>query len=195
MILGAASQLPLAHASVVLSYDNGSLGGSLSDSTGNSAGVRFSLQSGWTGAKLLTARYDFDPGCSEVHSFTVLVLDSDHTTALTASFSATPSSGGFFDVDLSSLNIIVTHDFFIGIQWQANGVPCLGIDTGPSTGRSYDGASPATWIAYSGNFIIRAVVDPITPVIPEYPNGLPLLVGFMLIAFAVIRRRTRNNLP
>jgi hypothetical protein len=37
---------------------------------------------------------------------------------------------------------------------------------------------------------VTFVISPASPVIPEYPLGLPLLAIFMLIGYGLIRRRT-----
>jgi len=201
------TQLPIAHASVEIAYDNGNPGGSWFLSAGYSVGVQFSLQPGWTlGAKLLTARYYFDTvGCS----FVVLVLDSDHSTPLTPPFWATPTAPGnnffsWFDVDLSSLNIVVTRGFFIGIQQLCN-PPILAEDSVANVGRSYLGTSPSAWVtAGSGNSMIRAVVDPITPSAPVAGVVMPAnnfaivapwlaIVGLVGIGTVVVMARKRET--
>jgi hypothetical protein len=54
-------------------------------------------------------------------------------------------------------------------------------------------ASPVTlsWIYTSSNWAMGGVaLDPASPV-PEYPLGLPILAIFMVLAYAVIKRRTK----
>src|SRR5208337_1601929 len=77
-----------------------------------------------------------------------------------------PTTGGghpFKDLDVSSLNIVVTGDFFILLQqYPVSGSQNFCTDSGPSVGRSYTGDTLSNLALYplAGNILIRAVVKP-----------------------------------
>jgi hypothetical protein len=61
-------------------------------------------------------------------------------------------------------------------------------------------SSPTTFPAtlsygtlYTGWVEAGIALNPLTSIIPEYPLGLPILAIFMVLGYAVIRRRTRSN--
>lgn len=120
----------------------------------------------------------------------VHVLDSDKTTALlTPALTVTPSSTGWFDVDLSAYNILVTRDFYIVIQYVVQDKPGLGVDTGyPAFSRSYFSSSlTPPWTLYStSDFMIRALVEDASPrpvggiVTPV--NKLEILTPYLALA-------------
>lgn len=100
------------------------------------------------------------------NSFTVHVLDSDKTTALlTPPLTVTPSSTGWFDVDLSAYNIVATQDFYIVFEFNTLNMPELGADTGPAASRSYVGNSlTPPWINLPIiDCMIRAIVEDQSP--------------------------------
>ena len=80
--------------------------------------------------------------------------------------------------------------------------------TGPTGGYNSGGALPAS-AAGVGSYSAIATdltthvsslcepfsIVPATPPIPEYPFGLAVLAIFMVVAYGIIRRKTRNTQP
>ena len=111
----AVSSAQEAFAVVQLKYDNGTVGatvwvGSLY------VGVRFSLPSGVSSAHLLTVYYQFD-GADE--DLTMHITGANHVTELTTPI-ATVSQFAYpawNTYDVSGLNIVVSGDFFVILQY------------------------------------------------------------------------------
>ena len=110
--LAMTMRMPEAEAQLTqeIAYDDGTAESGRSCSTGFHSAVKFSLPSGWSEGRLLTARYYI---WGAAVSFKVHIYGSDGTTELTSSFEVTPTSTGWFDVDLSALGLTVTEDFYI----------------------------------------------------------------------------------
>jgi hypothetical protein len=134
-----------------------------SESAGYIDAVRFTpLLSG----VLLTARYYiYDLYFSPSDTFKVHVMDINRN-GLIVPFNVTPTSEGWFDVDLSSYGISIEEgiDFYLGMEWINGYNPDLGEDRTSPSGRSwrYNGT---VWSqeTYS-DFMIRAVVGTAPPV-------------------------------
>jgi hypothetical protein len=141
-----------------LVYDDGSANGSISIYPPNGFAVRFSLPSGWSSAKVLTARYNLAQSAGA--PFTVRIVGQDRATDLTPPFTATPSVDGWFDVDLAAKNIFVTNDFYVVLKVQdAAGNPWLATDNTDFQSRSWY-AQAGSWVQeLHDNFMIRAVVE------------------------------------
>jgi hypothetical protein len=186
VIVSTVSLLPMQEveaAPVELAYDDGTYDGHAAQPpAGTLAAVRFSLPDGVSSAKLLTARYfiAYSPSM-----FTVYIYDSDFTTKLCPSFDVTPGGTGWFDVDLTSKNIVVRGDFFIAIEWLSTS-PGIGTDdNSPATGRSYYQNLGEEWTLWPGlDLMIRAVIDPITPVggVVVPTNTLAILTPYLALA-------------
>jgi len=138
-----------AQPTVELAYDDGTASGSTSVYAGEFMTVRFSLPSGWSEGRLLTARIAVLAGAGK--SFKVHILDSDGVT---------PPATGWLDVDLSAFNLVVTGDFYIAVEFETNKNPWIGYDkTPPIDGRSYYG-QPSSWASYGDrDLMIRAVIQ------------------------------------
>ncbi len=92
-------------------------------------------------------------------------------------FSVTPTSTGWFHVDLSTYGMTVSPDvdFYVAIMTTINGAPSLGADTSNPDGRS--------WIFYSeseeliqyteGDYMIRAVIRTSVYLTVDSPYGTP----------------------
>lgn len=133
-----------------------------SESAGHMDAVRFTpLFSN----QLLTARYYiYDLYSSPSDIFTVHVMDESRNDIVTP-FNVTPTSEGWFDVNLSSYDINVNEgvDFYIGIEWIVGYNPDLGEDTTSPSGRSWSW-NGTVWDAEEyKDFMIRAVVGTFTP--------------------------------
>lgn len=140
-----------------LSYDDGSWDNHLGAVIGYEVAVKFSLPMGWTSVKILTAKYYICvyPG----YPFRVRLYDSDGDALITP-FSATPTATGWFDVDLSGLNIVVSGDFYIVMEYMIYAKPRIGYDTSDPDLRSYYGPAypwPGLWTTL--DLMIRAVVE------------------------------------
>ncbi len=138
-------------------YDHGNPQYSYSKEAGYIAAVRFTtLFSG----RLLTARYYLhDVSSYQSNTFKVHIMDHGRND-LIAPFNVTPTSEGWFDVDLSSHNLSVNEneDFYIGMEWTIDYNPDLGEDRTSPSNRSWY-VIGAVWKqeAY-GDFMIRAIV-------------------------------------
>jgi len=194
MVLASPSSV---FAATELAYDDGTQESNLGYSVGGELAVRFSLQPGWSSAKLLTARYFIYnyPGIFRVHVYGSGVTDP--------ALDVTPSSAGWFDVDLTAYNIVVSGDFYISIEYLGLDPP-LGTDTtDPIRLRTYTRGNPGEpWELWQyEDLMIRAVVEPaFAPVggvlIPV--NKLTILapylalvglIGAVTAAVGLIRRR------
>lgn len=115
--------------------------------------------------QLLTARYYiYDLYSSPSDIFTVHVMDESRNDLVTP-FNVTPTSEGWFDVDLSSYGINVNEgvDFYLGMEWIVGYNPDLGKDTTNPSGRSWRW-NGTVWDAEEyKDFMIRAVVGTFTP--------------------------------
>jgi hypothetical protein len=140
-------------------------------------GVKFSLPQDWETAKLVMARYYIQ---DKLTSFEVHVYDTNNNDIIQP-FTVTPTSTGWFDVPL---NVMVSGDFFIVIEWFERIDPFLGIDTSPSQGSSYwrkPSTQPWKGPAVNVNYMIRAVVCP-NPVGGEILSNSISMIGSWLIA-------------
>lgn len=74
-----------------------------------------------------------------------------------------------------------THTFSFTTTISTPGPYCLGVSDSPGGGVSIGGS-------FDESFTVTAASP-----IPEYPLGIPILAIFMIIAYGVIRRKTRND--
>lgn len=99
------------------------------------------------------------------YAFNVRVMD-ENLIDIIPSFAQTPSSTGWFEVDLSAYNISVREDFYIAMEWLTNYYPCLGEDESNPDERSFEWNGTA-WVDRSWkDYMIRAVVESETPIRP-----------------------------
>jgi len=121
----------------------------------------------YTPCLLTRARYYID---SDPASFKVRILDSDKNDLLSA-LTVTPSSTGWYDVDLARYKITIEGDFYVALWSKVARKPSLGFDENDPDGRSWfvdkngkwDSSARATaeYRYRDGDFMIRAVVQPI----------------------------------
>ena len=138
------------HATPIeIAYDDGSAESSQSWIQGYGFAVRFSAPSAST--RLVGARYFF---MGPVAPIEVHVWDADRNDLMTP-FTATPTSDGWFDVDLSGQNVTVSGDFYVGYLHTVDVDPTLGVDTSSPEARSYE----VPWEEKSLDYMIRAVVS------------------------------------
>ena len=106
------------------------------------------------------------------------------------------SQNGFFVVFSDNTGKCTGSDYIDGaISADASGN--LGAVTIPTSGLLTVGTHCVTTVGFTivgtntpDNAVSSLTVNP--TVVPEYPYGLPLLAIFMVIAYGLIRRRTRN---
>jgi len=133
-----------------------------SEAAGEMDAVRFTpLFSG----QLLTARYYiYDLFSYESNTFKVHVMDENRND-LIPPFNATPSTEGWFDVDLFSYGINVNEgvDFYVGMDWIVDYNPDLGQDNTSPSDRSWHWNGTAWKEETYADFMIRAVVGTVAP--------------------------------
>ena len=188
VIVSTVSFLPVqeARASVELAYDDGSWD-TVAGGPNDFLTVRFSLPSGMSSAKLLTARiyrHDVDPSSTivEIH-----VWGSTPGTDLITPFNYDLAvDNAFNDVDLSGYNVLVSGDFYIAIKYLTQYNPSIGLDTNaPIDLRSYYGYPAFLTSMTSGDLMIRAVIEvPPAPVggVVMPTNTLAILAPFAALA-------------
>jgi len=157
-VRGHRVYLPLVLSNYVpeveLAYDDG---GAESDQSWAALDGGFAVRFTTPGAsaQLVRARYYLDTA-EDNHPIQVHVWDTNHDDLITP-FTATPSAGtGWFDVDLSSYNLTVSGDFYVGFLYsEQHSDPSLGVDTSDPDGRSYE----VPWTEMTElDYMIRAVV-------------------------------------
>ena len=167
-----------------IAYDSGTAEFGVATELGSQLAVRFSLPSSWSEAKLLTAKYYIygDPSTFRVH-----VYGSDGSTELITPFEVTPTTTGWLEVDLSALNIIVTDDFYITIEYITEGKPWIGGESSDPDGRSYVGTAGSWNLHTTADYMIRAVVQQRFPVggTVLQTNSFTLLTPYIAIFAAI----------
>lgn len=140
-----------------LKYDDDVLEGAITPTfAGFQCSNKFSLPAGWVSAKILKARYyiNYFPA-----QFEALIYGSDGASVL-GSLTVTPTSTGWFDVDLTGLNILVSGDFYVAMEWLIKDYPYLGEDiTPPIDSMSYTRRPGEGWRLFDRDFGIRVVVE------------------------------------
>jgi hypothetical protein len=151
-----------AQKTLELTYDNGTQEHWWTYSPGNEYAVIFSIPSGLHGIMLVTARYFLSTSYPGMTWFRVHVYASDGSTDLLRyPLIVNPPAGpGWFDVDLRPFGILASSDFYVSIEYQANGDPLLGQDSQTEwSGHSRDRVSGSPWVDPHANLMIRAVVE------------------------------------
>lgn len=199
-IPGATPPPPTVNPGTEISYDDGSME---SPWTATSTGIMYDLMLAvqftppFTPA-LLTDLIFYIDDWVPAEPLMVHVLDSSKADMITP-FAVTPDLGAWNIVDLSPYCIVVTEDFFLGLEHTVAYTSALGLDEDSNAGRSWTYIATDGWRllpssgVYSGNWMIRAVVDEVPPhVIPEYPMGTILgaiSMFALLLSFTFVRKR------
>jgi len=167
----ALSSAQNAFAATELAYDDGNLA---DNDNAVFAGVRFSLPTGVTSARLLYVRFAW--GGPVANAVNVIITGPDHQT-LVAPTILLPMSGtgagcpagwlvgGYLcsGVDVSGLGIVVTGDFYVILQRIVD-LPLVTRDDANS-GHSFEGGNLAGLTTVSlGDWLTRVDIDPIAPV-------------------------------
>jgi len=126
--------------------------------------------------QLLSVRYYLNNvSLTAQNTFQIHILNSEKEDLITP-FEATPTSDGWFDVDLITYNISITEDtdFYVALEFLANETFCIcGTSNYPYRGYSWNGTN---WDRNYNNLMIRAtVLNNIYPETDETPPeiGLP----------------------
>jgi hypothetical protein len=180
-----SSFIPNAFASTELKWDDGGDNGATWNSNGEFLANKFSLPSGWTEARILKARY-YMQSQSYLAAFKVHIFDSDLSTELLLPApTVNPTATGWFDVDLTSYNVIVTGDFYVAIEYLNDTSPRLGWDLDdPDHNQSYYTLT-GSWLVYPDvDYMIRVVIDQISPVggFTMPVNKIEILTPFIALA-------------
>jgi hypothetical protein len=186
VIASTVSFLPVqeARASIELAYDDGIHGG---NNLLAFVGVKFSLPSGVSKAQLITVRFGWSNGDPVI----VHITAADHVTELTTPVPTTGGSGLFTDLDVSSLGIIASGDFYVILEHPAGTGGNIKTDTQANVGRSFNGLSMAglTNLYQFENFMIRAVIDvapaPVGGVVVT-TNKLALVTPYLALAGLIV---------
>jgi hypothetical protein len=116
--------------------------------------------------QVLTARYYIR---SSPANFNVLILDANRR--LVYDKPVTPTTEGWFEIDLSKESIVLDGDFYVAMKWTIAEKPELGADETKPDGRSFFVDADGTWQTYAevnkavtkskkdGDFMIRASID------------------------------------
>jgi hypothetical protein len=159
-----------------ISYDDDTYGGAIDVPW---ALVRFSLPSGMPQARLLRARFylsgEYAYGPFEVHVLEPgLPPGRDLMTPITTT---APTSAGWFEVDLSGRDFVVSGDFYVGAKASALPlIPRFGYDsTATTVGRSYVCYDPpqatGACLQHTHDLMIRLEVEPIAGNWMIYDDG------------------------
>jgi len=177
-------------------YDREQREGGLLQETGDINAVRFTPL--FTN-QLLKARFYISKISSyRSETFKVHIMDENRNDLITP-FEQTPTSVGWFDVDLSSFEIEVNEgiDFYIGMEWMTDYNPVLGgYNVNPSH-RSWEW-NGTSWLQKTYNFfieeghtdcMIRAVVGKNGQTIAE-----PMIIHHMIVADGIdFQVTTKSN--
>jgi len=186
VIASTVSFLPVqeARASIELAYDDGIHGG---NNLLAFVGVKFSLPSGVSKAQLITVRFGWSNGDPVI----VHITAADHVTELTTPIPTTGGSGLFTDLDVSSLGIIASGDFYVILEHPAGTGGNIKTDTQANVGQSFNGLSMAglTNLYPFENFMIRAVIDvapaPVGGIVTPV-NKLEILTPYLALAGLIV---------
>ncbi|MBS7653415.1 PQQ-binding-like beta-propeller repeat protein, partial [Candidatus Bathyarchaeota archaeon] len=146
-------------------YDDGAANWWFTPFVGRRIAVNFSLPEDWFKAKLLTAKFYIKQHNSISYPgfFMVHIYDSDFSTELNSiNVTNVPPSAGWFEADLSELDIVVNKNFYVCFESIDPGQGrCLGLDTNPPIeNRTWDtGAGNEYEQIFDGDAMIRAVVQ------------------------------------
>jgi len=113
----------------------------------------------FSGQLLMARFYMYDISSYQSNTFKVHVMDDNRDDLITP-FEETPTSEGWFDIDLSSYGISVNEgvDLYIGMEWITNYYPGLGKDTTSPSDRSWHWYETDWQEETYSDFMIRAII-------------------------------------
>ena len=178
--------ITLAENILELAYDDGSDDSNINTISGRYIAVKFSLPEKCSKATIKNASFfiQFVPA-----SFNLHIFDSDGLMELMTPRVYMPDSTGWFIVPL---NVTVTDDFYLALDYLQNNTLILGLDTSSSTGHSFGKLSISeSWIKFDfGNVMFRVTISELETVLEQVPEleetteqkGIP---GFPYTAIAL----------
>jgi hypothetical protein len=127
----------MASTSTELAYDDGEPENLSGGGAGSYQAVRFSPPTGWPSARILSVSYYIGkPGAP----FKAHIFGSDGAAELlTPPLEVKPTAIGWFNIDLTTYNIVVSGDFYVAIEYEAYDSPGIGWDGSRPDDRSYYG--------------------------------------------------------
>jgi len=196
-----------AQATQELAYDDGEADAGIASATGWQRAVKFSLPDGWSKAILLEAKYYFCMCDGSKVPIGVHVYDGARNKIASLQIYPPTMSMAWYDVDLSSLNIVVDGDFYISIEYNS-GNPFLGLDKDPPIDqRSYAIDEYGTWYGPDSayDYMIRVVIGQPKPpvggiIIPpeENPaaavNNTAIIVALAIALISTLTIATKRKL-
>jgi hypothetical protein len=119
---------------------------------------------------------------------------NDQSGAITAPSITVPAVSGYLAIDVMATTVFSSTPPVPGLGTTAAYVSNLINSELFAAASSAPAASPVTlsWVYTSSDWAMGGVALMPPAIIPEYPLGLPLLAIFMVFAYGLIRRRTRN---
>ncbi len=136
-----------------LAYDDGVAESWQSQDAQSGFAVRFTTPG--ASARLSRARYYLNAATPSA-AIQVHVWDASHND-LIAPFTVTPQAGiHWLDVDLSSYNLTVSGDFYVGFLSTVAYQPDIGVDASAPDGRSFE----VPWMAAANDYMIRVSIIP-----------------------------------
>jgi hypothetical protein len=113
----------------------------------------------FSGQLLMARFYMYDISSYQSNTFKVHVMDDNRDDIITP-FEQTPTSEGWFDLDLSSYGVSVNEgvDFYIGMEWITDYNPDLGEDRTSPSDRSWHWNGTHWQEETYSDFMLRAVV-------------------------------------
>jgi len=113
----------------------------------------------FSGQLLMTRFHMYAISSYQSNAFKIHVMDDNRDDLITP-FEQTPTSEGWFDIDLSSYGISVNEgaDFYIGMEWITNYNPSMGKDTTSPSDRSWHWYETDWQEETYSDFMIRAII-------------------------------------
>jgi hypothetical protein len=145
-----------AGSTAELAYDDGEADLNQSHSLGNGFAVRFTAPT--TSTQVVRARF-YLIAATGTHPIEVHVWDAIHNDIIVPIQVTPPAGDAWYDVDLSSYNLPVNDEFYVGFLYagtESHFDPSLGVDTSAPDGRSYE----VPWMGTTSDYMIRVVVQP-----------------------------------
>lgn len=158
---------------VELAYDDGTpFGGYIWNSNGQASANRMTPTI--TGAKLIEMSIYITGVDAGTATYTPIVLNNNSgqpgTAMATLSSHTATSYPGWDAIDVSSYNLIINDDFFIGLRYDGTNKPAFGYDQ-LDNGRAWDNNGTG-WTTWNETYFMRAKLQTVTSVV-EIDSRIP----------------------
>ena len=139
------------------SHDDGtSEAGWAPEGSGQFAAVRYAAHDG--GEQVMRYKW-FQEGGGGAFYIKLWADDNGYPgTEIYSGVQVSGNSDGWNEVDLSSENLTVTCDFWVGVKRFSSTAP-IGVDTDSNTGNSMSSDNGTDWMAVEGNVMVRIFID------------------------------------